>query len=86
LLKIRGWLEQNTEKTQEGAAPGRCLCNRQGGDGDPWWFMKGGGDLRSTEGEKCVFLLASLREIRDPGFVQTGRERSEEQMQVSESG
>lgn len=38
--------------------------------------MKGGGDLHSTEGEKCEFVLASLREIGDPGFVQAGRERS----------
>ena len=57
-------------------ALGRWLYNSQDGGGDPWWFMKGGGDLRSTEGEKCEFVLASLREVRDPGFVQTGRERS----------
>lgn len=57
-------------------APGRCLYDRQDGEGGPWWFMKGGGDLRSTEGEKCAFVLASLREAGDPGFVQPGRERS----------
>lgn len=58
-------------------APGRCLYNRQEGGGGPWWFLKGGGDLRSAEGEKkCEFVLGSLREIGDPGFVPTGGERS----------
>lgn len=65
------------KKGRMGVAPGRCPYNRQDGDGGPWWFLKGdGGDLRSTEGGKCEFVLASLREIRDPGFVQTGRGRS----------
>lgn len=64
------------KKVRMGMAPGRCLYNRQDGDGGPRWFMKGGGDLCSTEGERCEFVLASLKEVRAPGFVQTGGERS----------
>lgn len=72
-------MNRTQEKVRPRAAPGRCLYNRQDGDGDAWWFMKGAGDLYSTEGKNVkLFWPASGRSEIQVLFRQA--ERGQEQM------